>query len=112
MTKAQREELLRVMPQDNINDYMERYGFTWQEVVAEMERRAKADEEFLATEVAKMKVDAEEKAEAGVIVGDALVTMKDHTAKLDAQYAKGLLTNLDYLDGLYWILADALNAAK
>lgn len=109
MTKNEREYLLRVMPQENINEYMERYGFTLDEVYAEMERRRKVDEEFLATELAKVKVEFAEKEDQ--LDPEVVAHTKTCIANLDSQYAKGLLSVLDYLDESYWSYCPALENA-
>lgn len=105
-TETVRAELLAVMPEENIQEYMANYGFTWEEVVAELDRRNADRLEWFETENAKLEAEM-----AAVRMNpNVMLHFNADKAKLDEHLAQGLLSKLDYMNEMFWTMGAALNA--
>lgn len=117
MTLKDRAELLQVMPQDNINEYMEHYGFTLEEVSEEMHRRQTEDESWLVEHMANVIANNERLALELAEDADNIETdVMDHflvgVERIDELFALGELSPLMYAEDLSSLMCRALAHLK
>lgn len=99
MTLTEKRELLSVMPVDDIQEYMARYGFTTDEVAAELIRRERKETLDLLQEIKRQENEL-----------DALELRVQVRSELDAKITElGLrfatdhsVSMIDYLTETYW----------